>query len=38
MVVIFDFPFVYYNKLYYDKLCLAPVMEGRGQWCAFGFC
>ncbi|XP_047078943.1 multiple organellar RNA editing factor 2, chloroplastic-like [Lolium rigidum] len=24
-----DFSFVHYNKLYYDKLCLIPVMEAR---------
>jgi hypothetical protein len=28
--------FIYYNKLYYDKLCPASVMEGRGQRRAFG--
>jgi hypothetical protein len=22
-----DFPYVYYNKLYDDKICLVPVME-----------
>jgi hypothetical protein len=33
-----DFPSVYYNNLYYDKLFSAPVMEGRGWWRAFGSC
>jgi hypothetical protein len=26
------------NKLYYDKFCPAPVMEGRGRRRAFGSC
>jgi hypothetical protein len=31
-----NFPYVYYNKFYYDKLCLAPVMKGRERRRAFG--
>jgi hypothetical protein len=30
-----DFPSVYHNKLYFDRLYLAPVMERWRRWRAF---
>jgi hypothetical protein len=31
-----NFPCLYNNKIYYDKLCPAPVMDGRGRQRNFG--